>query len=196
MLLKNTYRKKMLHAILFFATKVKKPSRLKIFKLLYFFDFEHYKETGRSVTNLEYSALDYGPVPLELYRELSDNNMFEDFVNHFVLLSYESEMNEKKGFIVKPKMKPDMSVFSPREKRILNNLAEVYLESDAKLMTDASHELNKPWDKTIKENGINKKIAYNLILEKTGSISPEIANNMEEERGEMIRNFGLKRTVE
>ncbi len=52
MMLNNSYRKKLLHAVLYLTTKVKNPSKVKIFKLLYFLDFEHYRQTGQSVTKL------------------------------------------------------------------------------------------------------------------------------------------------
>jgi hypothetical protein len=45
MLMNNTYREKILNAVLYFAKNVKYPSKVKIFKLLYFLDFIHYKET-------------------------------------------------------------------------------------------------------------------------------------------------------
>ena len=40
--------------------------------LLYFLDFTHYRETGRSVTGLDYYAWDHGPVPREFFEELSN----------------------------------------------------------------------------------------------------------------------------
>ncbi|HEV7681080.1 MAG TPA: Panacea domain-containing protein [Pyrinomonadaceae bacterium] len=43
----------------------------KLFKLLYFLDFEHYKKTGRSVTGLKYFAWPMGPVPVSLKDEIS-----------------------------------------------------------------------------------------------------------------------------
>jgi hypothetical protein len=95
MMLNNSYRKKLLHAVLYFATKVKNPSKVKIFKLLYFLDFEHYRQTGQSVTNLDYFAYDFGPVPKDFYQEVGDNVVPEDFVHgdHAICLRRE----RKKG---------------------------------------------------------------------------------------------------
>ena len=42
---------------------------MKLFKLLYLLDFEHFRQTGRSVTGLEYRALKMGPVPSELFQQ-------------------------------------------------------------------------------------------------------------------------------
>ncbi|WP_217994559.1 Panacea domain-containing protein [Rodentibacter caecimuris] len=38
--------------------------------MLYFLDFEHYKQVGRSVTGLDYSAWKMGPVPVDLHEEI------------------------------------------------------------------------------------------------------------------------------
>jgi len=39
--------------------------KTKLFKLLYLLDFHHFRETGRSVTGLEYRAWKHGPVPFD-----------------------------------------------------------------------------------------------------------------------------------
>src|ERR1700732_4509384 len=67
----NTYdREKLVEAVLFFSQNVKKLGKVKLFKLLYFLDFEHYRDTGRSVTGMEYVAWKMGPVPSTLHDEL------------------------------------------------------------------------------------------------------------------------------
>ncbi|MFC1858011.1 Panacea domain-containing protein [Thermodesulfobacteriota bacterium] len=43
-------------------------------KLLYFLDFIHFKHTGKSVTGLDYYAWQMGPVPRDLYEEISGGN--------------------------------------------------------------------------------------------------------------------------
>lgn len=63
-------REKLINTIIYFANKVDKCGKVKLFKLLYFLDFEHYKLTGRSVTGLDYYAWKMGPVPVALYDEM------------------------------------------------------------------------------------------------------------------------------
>lgn len=53
-------REKLINTIIYFAIHVKKCGKIKLFKLLYFLDFEHYKQTGRSVTGLDYYAWKMG----------------------------------------------------------------------------------------------------------------------------------------
>ncbi len=193
MVLNNIYRKKLLNAILYFAGSVKKPSKLKIFKLLYFLDFEHFKETGKSVTNLDYYALDWGPVPCDLYSSLNNDTLPQDFSNDLALVPFESEGDGKKGAMFKAKSKSNMRVFSPREQRIMEKLVFIFDEADAKTMSESSHLPNHPWDRTRKTLGANKKIDYLLAVDKESPFSLEEAEEFLKERQEMIENFGLKK---
>ncbi|WP_092276965.1 MULTISPECIES: Panacea domain-containing protein [unclassified Duganella] len=43
---------------------------MQLWKLLYFRDFQHYRDVGRSVTGLQYFAWPKGPVPVELQNEV------------------------------------------------------------------------------------------------------------------------------
>ena len=63
-------REKLINAIIYFVRNTKHCHKLKLFKLLSFLDFEHYRQTGRSVTGLHYDAWPKGPVPSHLDEEL------------------------------------------------------------------------------------------------------------------------------
>lgn len=192
--LNNTYRDKLTQAVLYFTKNVKNPSKVKIFKLLYFLDFEHFKETGRSVTNLDYFAYDFGPVPKDFYQEVGDNTVPKDFANFLTIVPFASEESGKKGgmFSPKPKAKLDISVFTPREKKILEKLAFIFKEVDASLISDVSHFKNHPWDKTIKTKGKLAKIDYQLAFDSDDTTSLEGALRSSIERQEMIQAFPLK----
>ncbi|MDI6766429.1 MAG: Panacea domain-containing protein [Bacteroidota bacterium] len=195
--LNNTYRKKMLHAIIYFTKKVKNPTKVKIFKLLFFSDFEHFKETGNSITNLDYYAYDFGPVPKHLYEEISDNKVPEDFSPYITLLPFKSEESGKQGaiFKVKEKIKPDLTIFSPRQQRVLEKFADMFRDVDAKMISDISHFKNHPWDKTKNEKGLFNKIEYILALDDESKISVEDAMEAMKEREEMFKVFPLKKTI-
>src|SRR3972149_1376061 len=63
-------REKLINAIIFFADNTRFLGKTKLCKLLYFLDFGHFKETGRSVTGMDYYAWKMGPVPVDLYEEV------------------------------------------------------------------------------------------------------------------------------
>lgn len=62
-------REKMINAIIYFANHTRHLGKIKLFKLLYLLDFEHFSQTGRSVTGLDYRAWKFGPVPVALEQE-------------------------------------------------------------------------------------------------------------------------------
>jgi len=197
MKLNNTYRKKLLNAIIYFTKNVKKPSKVKIFKLLYFLDFKHFQQTGKNVTNLDYYALDFGPVPRSFYEEVSNNEVPDDFAPFICIQEFESEHSGKKGgiFKVKSKVSEDLKVFSPREQKIINELSEIYKDVDAALISEISHFKNHPWDKTIKSKGVNKKIDYELAIDNDSAINFEEAEEIVKERQEMLNAFPLKERI-
>ena len=129
-------REKLLNAIIYFAKNTRFLGKTKLCKLLYFLDFEHFKETGRSVTGMDYFAWKMGPVPIALYEEI-------DMPEH--------DMAEKLEFIEKPTQygKPmlvvepiaefDPSHFSHRELRILDDLAKEFGDTRADDMIEATH---------------------------------------------------------
>ena len=49
-------RDKLINSILFFAEHTRALGKIKLFKLLYLLDFEHFRKTGRPVTGMEYRA--------------------------------------------------------------------------------------------------------------------------------------------
>ena len=65
----NQAREKLIQAIVYFASRTKYCGKIKLFKLLYLFDFEHFQQTGKSVTGFEYQAWKFGPVPVDLMEE-------------------------------------------------------------------------------------------------------------------------------
>jgi uncharacterized phage-associated protein len=183
-------REKLLNAILFFAEKVKFPYKIKLFKLLYYFDFKHLEVTGRSVTNTEYVAWKFGPVPKTLYDEIKNERVPEDFKDALELKRAKEEDGiETIKFIAK--QKPDMSVFTPRQKKILENLVEMFWDATAKMMVDATHEPNRPWQKTLKAKGEGALIDNDLALSKVSPVSSDYVKAFEAERQEMLKNFSI-----
>lgn len=194
-MLNNIYREKLLNAILFFAKEVKHPSRVKMFKLLYFLDFLHFKETGRPVTNQNYYAWQFGPAPRDLWEELKSGQVPEDFKPYLSIETYRTD-DDKQGFNFRAKKgPPDLSVFTPRERGILEKVAFIFRDATPSQMTEISHLPREPWDRTIKEKGDGALISYLLALEDAGPISEEEAKEVQREREEMFKNFPLKPTI-
>lgn len=154
-------REKLINAIIFFANNTHFLGKTKLCKLLYFLDFEHFKETGRSVTGMDYYAWKMGPVPVDLYEEVEAPEPDMADKVEFV------EQPTKRGpmLTVKPLAPIDESLFSKRELRIMRSLAEEYRDTLAEDMIETTHLENQPWHKIYIEEGKRQQvIPYELAL--------------------------------
>jgi len=193
-MLENIYREKLLNALLFFAGRVKYPTMVKMFKLLYFLDFVHFKQTGRPVTDQIYYAWEYGPAPKDLWEELKSEKLPEDFRQYLSLAPFTTEQ-DKQGFNFKAKKSVDLSVFSPREMKILEDIAFVFRDATPTQMSEISHLANAPWDRTIREKGKGALIDFLLAVDKDSLISEEEAKEIQKEREEIFKNYPLKPSI-
>ena len=185
----NLYKQKVINSILYFSHKVDHPTKVKMFKLLYFLDFTHFRETGRSVTNYKYYAWDYGPVPKELFNELDE--IPREFENFFSLKKTQiSDEIDKIEFI--PKQKPNLKIFTPRELRIMDDLILVFKNVSPKQISEISHLKNKPWDKTKKEKGMYAEIDYLLSIEPDSPLSIEEAKFYLKDKEEFLNNYPMQ----
>jgi uncharacterized phage-associated protein len=154
-------REKLIHAVVYFAANTQHCGKIKLIKLLYLLDFEHFRQTGRSVTRMDYRAWKMGPVPLEFYQEFDalepDLAAAIDIVPEKVI-DYTRER-------VQPKMKFDDSHFTKRELNLMEQLARRFYNSLSKPMIDVTHAELGPWE-TIWDGGRgnNERIPYPLAL--------------------------------
>ncbi len=182
---------KMVNAIMFFSKKVKYPFKLKMFKLLHYLDFFHFVEAGRPVTNQKYKAFEKGPVPDALYQQMASNGFSDYFKERIKPVSRPDIGEGVVEFKVKKGKKPDLNVFSAREKRILEKVAEMFRDLNADDMSNCSHLENKPWDITVKEKGYYGYIDYMLaLLDSNAKITKELAAERLKDHEEIIRLFG------
>lgn len=161
---------KIISAIKYFVAHTKNVGRTKLFKLLYFMDFIHFKKYGLSVTGYDYFTFPFGPVPRDLYEKIVTDTLGKEFKNEieFNLIDDKEEETEKyKSFriLVRDK-KNDLDIFSPNELKVLKEVAEIFKYATAKDMTNISHLPHDPWDTTKTEKGLNQPIDYFLSIDK------------------------------
>ncbi len=154
-------REKLINPILYFASHTQDLGKIKLFKLLYLLDFEHFRETGQSVTGLAYSAWKYGPVPIDLYQEWDEPEL--DMADAFSIQP-EQVIDYIRERVV-PRAKFDDSHFSKRELRIMARLAEQYRDVHSPKMIDVTHAENGAWAKVWNSRkGSDQSIPYNLAI--------------------------------
>lgn len=179
-------REKLINAIAFFVTNTKHCGVTKLFKLLYFLDFEHYRITGRSVTGLDYYAWPMGPVPRSLKDEIDGGEPQSDF-EESISVQEKSTKGGKKFKKIEAKVSFDPSCFSNREIGILRELASEYFESNADEMIEATHLERLPWHQVYEvEKRKQQLIPYELAARKDET---ELIRCMAQERQEIITNY-------
>ncbi len=178
------HREKLINSIVYFANNTNYCGKTKLMKLLYFLDFWHFKQTGKSVTGREYSTWEKGPVQKELFNELDDMKI--DLKAAISIVRYENFQK------IKAKKKFNDEYFSNREKKLLKDIADIFKDVRADDISEISHLKNAPWDKTLRDKGLWQKIDYLLSIDDIeGSLSYEEAKERMEEISEMHRIFGI-----
>jgi len=157
-------REKLINAAIYFLNNTNHCHTLKLFKLLNFLDFEHFRQTGYPVTGLDYSALPMGPVPDQFYDDIK--NPPADISES---LSIEKIENQRDGKLERREIKPrkdfNEQYFSKREIELMKNLAYIFNELKAVDMSEFSHMKGLPWRKVYKKGeGTGRNIPYELAL--------------------------------
>ena len=179
-------RVKMINTIFYFASNTKKCGKTKLMKLMYHLDFFHFRETGSSVTGLNYYAWKQGPVPADLFRELSNDPKpdLERAIKVEVIENFQKIVPEED-------FRFDESIFTKRELRLLQNVVSFFKNTNAEQIVEATHLPRQPWVKTIAEKGEGKMIKYMLAVDgRHGLTRREILERQEELR-EMYKALGL-----
>jgi uncharacterized phage-associated protein len=161
--LTRSERQRLLQAVVFFATQTQACGKIKLFKLLYLFDFEHFHQTGKSATGLDYQAWKLGPVPTELmdeWEELRPDLAALVHIEQEPVIDY-----DRQAVKVNPGVQFDPEAFSPRQLRILQALAAQYRHTLSAKMIDVTHAQNGAWEKVWQKGaGAYHPIRYELAI--------------------------------
>jgi len=180
------HREKLINAIIYFATNTRCCGKTKLLKLLFFLDFKHFKQTGKSVSGLDYFAWKMGPVPKKLFEELS-GKLKPDMKK--AIHDLPAEEFQK----ISPKIKFNNEYFSKREMQLLEEIAFIFKDAKADAMVESTHLKNEPWDRTLKEKGEFQKIEYMLAIDSDiVSLPHNEAMERVKERSEIYNLFGVE----
>jgi uncharacterized phage-associated protein len=154
-------REKLINAIVFFAENTRYCGKLKLIKLLYLLDFGHFRETGRSVTGLEYSAWKMGPVPVSFFEEWDD-------VRPDLSAAIDIRPERVIDYVretVHPRTAFDETHFTSRELRLMQKLAERFRDDFSRPMVELTHEESGPWSAIWDDGrGQNERIPFTLAV--------------------------------
>lgn len=157
----NRDREKLINAIVYFAGNTKYCGKTKLFKLLYLLDFHHFRESGRSVTGLQYHAWKNGPVPFALVQEWEAP---ETDLLAAIEVVPERVIDFDRQLVV-PRVAFDGNHFTKRELRLMHDLAQRHADEMTKPLIGLTHEELGPWDKIWDGGrGNNERIPYALAV--------------------------------
>lgn len=154
-------REKLINAIVFFAKNTRYLGKIKLFKLLYLLDFEHFRLTGKSVTGMKYHAWRLGPVPIDLAQEWDE---LQPDMAHSVSIRPEQVIDYMRES-VHARVDFDSRFFSPRERGLMTELANKYKDVQSHSMIDITHAENGAWATVWRGGeGSDQPIDYALAL--------------------------------
>lgn len=167
-------REKIENAICFFASEYIKSTKRNIpqtilYKMLAFLDFNVLKNTSKPSLELEYKAMERGPVPIEIY----DNRK----------IPYETEcfkfvQTGPQNFDIEAKKEPDLDYFSDYELKVMKEIILKYAyrkisrKELSKLICDDSHNEIKAWEIAWNKK-TNSKIEYDYVFDENIFSKPE-----------------------
>lgn len=138
--------------VIFFIQKNPKISKTRLNKLLFYSDFNFFKENTISISGTTYIHDHYGPVPSDfelLYTVLKDTGTIDT-----------EPFSDGHGEMFLTHKNFDESPFKNNELKILNEIADKFSNYNAKMITDYSHK-----EKAYKETKSKEVIPYNYALE-------------------------------
>lgn len=185
-------QEKLFQLIIFFSQNTQICGKVKLFKLMYLADFECFRQTGSSITGMEYVAWKYGPVPTYLNSEIEEPS--EEFDKYFTISREEFDSKYNKynpRECVVPRMTDiefDDNEFTKRELRIIQELATQYRDADAQKLIDVTHQKDGAWDKVWKDGrGRDERIPYELFVEDLENEKKERILSLYEENQNFVR---------
>ncbi|SNT37146.1 Protein of unknown function [Tardiphaga sp. OK246] len=186
-------REKLINAIIYFLGATKHAHTLKLFKLLNFADFEHFRQAGRTIFGLDYRALPMGPVPTKLFEELKRGGD-GDLKAAIAVVPVKDDINDALlRRDLKAKAKFDKQYFSKREIKIIERIAELFRDLKAEDMSEFSHQKGEPWRKVYgqKGEGSGRLIAPDLSLDSEPLIkdAPIISRDELEDRRNLLKDI-------
>ena len=146
---------------LYFAANTQHCTKTKLMRLFYLLDFEHFSQTGHSVTDQTYLALTDGPVPAGLHRDLYHPNAAGSLLASF--LQFDPTQDAEP---VVARMPFSDDCLTPRQLRLMADLCQRFGADTGEALEAAVRVAGGPWSKTRQSaTGPCDAIAYALVLE-------------------------------
>lgn len=145
-------KEKIINMILYFANQC--VLKTKLLKEMFYADFLCYKNTGASITGLEYAKLPHGPVPDDFENII--NKCTENKFIHYKI-EYKNEYEHHK---IESIANINVNCFTKEEYEIIKKVKEYFQHFSSKKIEDFSHK-----EKAYIETDSYKKISYDYAFD-------------------------------
>lgn len=141
--------------VLFFFQHIDNLFKVKLLKLLFYCDFQHYRLTGHAITGQRYRAIQHGPVPQEYGQRLQEMVQQELLAASFHASIVQSD-NGSPVLVYKPKRKANLEVFSESERQVIEQVYQKLGKKSRLELENLSHT-ERAWKENKAQNG---RISY------------------------------------
>ena len=128
--------------------------KTKLLKEMFYVDFLYYKQTGLSLTGLEYAKINLGPVP-DGYEKIINECMKEKIIEDNVEFKNEYECHNIKSLV-----KPNTQIFSKEELKVIKKVKAFFSTYKVKDIVSFSHQ-----EKAFTDTEFYKKISYDYSFD-------------------------------
>jgi uncharacterized phage-associated protein len=112
--------------------------KVKLMKLLYYTDFDHYEQYDQPVTGASYRKMEHGPVPDDV------DIVLDCLAREGAIRSEQVPAHTYMRTKYTPLMDPDLSLLSPEEKQTLEQVANRWKDFSMTQIVEATHG-EAPW---------------------------------------------------
>ena len=184
----NHHKEKAFHVITYFVNHTATCHKKKLYKLLFLLDFEHFEQTGRSVTGYDYFAWDMGPVPPELHEKIESPDKF--FLENFDIENVPMSDGYNDAICLKDKKPFEEKYFSKRELNLLKEISDRWQDATGKELEDFTHREGSPWHRVYEvERRKYQEIPYEYILDKLPEPDRQAFTEIARERAAFLANY-------
>lgn len=149
-------KEKIYNIILFLADRT--ILKTKLLKEMFYIDFLCYKNTCKSMTGLEYSKLQYGPVP-DQFEYILNQGATEKIIDYNVSYNNDYECHN-----ISSKKEFNKDLFTEEELEILNKVKNRFKNYGSKEIVDFSHK-EQAFLKTELYSKISYDYAFDIVLD-------------------------------
>lgn len=123
-----------------------------LFKLLYFSDFNHYKNNFEAISNENYKKLEFGPAPEHF-------NLVIEKLSKEGKINYTERKYKAESWSFKSMVEPNLNLLTEKEIRTIDKVIEKVGHLTATQISNLSHE-----DNPYKASKLNDIINYGLVF--------------------------------